>query len=164
MSFQRFIRFILQTTPPWVECSILVTLCTIERKPGTPTICSSRQGGYSSIKQDQCSPCSRTSLTNSSQGMIHLSAVRVLPYPDTGISDAPSTVFHGSELSLLFGPVPNSVEDAFANQLTDFYLNFVNDLSPGCTPHRIFVSYYSDPKSQPSGPSSTRRIHVFCNS
>ncbi|KAJ3485443.1 hypothetical protein NLI96_g4961 [Meripilus lineatus] len=40
-------------------------------------------------------------------------------------------VFHGSELSLLFGPVPNSVEDAFANQLTDFYLNFVNDLSPG---------------------------------
>ncbi|TCD70105.1 hypothetical protein EIP91_004834 [Steccherinum ochraceum] len=40
-------------------------------------------------------------------------------------------VFHGSELGLLFGPVPNSVEDSFANQLTDFYLNFVTDLNPG---------------------------------
>ncbi|KAI0783330.1 alpha/beta-hydrolase [Abortiporus biennis] len=40
-------------------------------------------------------------------------------------------VFHGSELELLFGPVPNSVEDDFANTLTDFYVNFVNDLNPG---------------------------------
>ena len=41
------------------------------------------------------------------------------------------SVFHGSELSLIFGPVPTSVEDDFANQLTDFYINFINDLNPG---------------------------------
>lgn len=42
-------------------------------------------------------------------------------------------VFHGSELSLLFGPVPNSVENTFANQLTDFYINFVTNLIPSPT-------------------------------
>ncbi|KAJ3545411.1 hypothetical protein NM688_g5630 [Phlebia brevispora] len=40
-------------------------------------------------------------------------------------------VFHGSELSLIFGPAPNSIEDDFANQLRDFYINFVVNLSPG---------------------------------
>ncbi|OCH95752.1 alpha/beta-hydrolase [Obba rivulosa] len=40
-------------------------------------------------------------------------------------------VSHGSELALLFGPVPTPVEDDFANQLTDFYINFVTDLDPG---------------------------------
>lgn len=40
-------------------------------------------------------------------------------------------VFHGSELSLIFGPVPNPIENEFANQLTDFYINFVTDLHPG---------------------------------
>ncbi|KAJ7163925.1 alpha/beta-hydrolase [Mycena crocata] len=40
-------------------------------------------------------------------------------------------VFHASELMFLFGPVPASVEDAFANQMLDFYINFVNDLNPG---------------------------------
>ena len=40
-------------------------------------------------------------------------------------------MFHGSELSLIFGPVPNPIENQFANQLTDFYLNFVNDANPG---------------------------------
>ena len=40
-------------------------------------------------------------------------------------------VFHGSELSLIFGPVPTSVENDFANKLTDFYINFINDLNPG---------------------------------
>ncbi|CAL1694183.1 unnamed protein product [Somion occarium] len=40
-------------------------------------------------------------------------------------------VFHASELPLLFGPVPNPVEDTFAKQFTDFYINFVNDLNPG---------------------------------
>ncbi|EKM61504.1 uncharacterized protein PHACADRAFT_190673 [Phanerochaete carnosa HHB-10118-sp] len=40
-------------------------------------------------------------------------------------------VFHSSELALLFGPVPDAIEDDFANQMTDFYINFVNDLSPG---------------------------------
>ncbi|KAJ7911455.1 alpha/beta-hydrolase [Mycena leptocephala] len=41
-------------------------------------------------------------------------------------------VYHGSELGLLFGR-PRSVEDAFAQQFTDFYVNFVNDLNPGGT-------------------------------
>ncbi|KAI0081105.1 alpha/beta-hydrolase [Panus rudis PR-1116 ss-1] len=40
-------------------------------------------------------------------------------------------VFHASELSLIFGPVPTHVEDAFANQFRDFYINFVHDLNPG---------------------------------
>jgi len=40
-------------------------------------------------------------------------------------------VFHKSELLLLFGPVPTAVEDTFANQMLDFYINFVNDLDPG---------------------------------
>ncbi|KAJ3787207.1 alpha/beta-hydrolase [Lentinula aff. detonsa] len=40
-------------------------------------------------------------------------------------------VFHASELLLLFGPVPTSVETDFANQMLDFYINFINDLNPG---------------------------------
>ncbi|KAJ7842778.1 alpha/beta-hydrolase [Mycena leptocephala] len=37
-------------------------------------------------------------------------------------------VFHASELELLFGPVPNPIEDAFSQQMIEFYVNFVNDL------------------------------------
>lgn len=40
-------------------------------------------------------------------------------------------VFHASELELLFGPVPNPIEDAFSQQMIEFYVNFVNDLDPG---------------------------------
>ncbi|KAF5349774.1 hypothetical protein D9758_010227 [Tetrapyrgos nigripes] len=40
-------------------------------------------------------------------------------------------VAHASELVLLFGPVPTSVENQFANQMLDAWLNFVNDLNPG---------------------------------
>ncbi|PBK67647.1 alpha/beta-hydrolase [Armillaria solidipes] len=40
-------------------------------------------------------------------------------------------VAHASELSLLFGPVPTDVEDKFANQMLDFYVNFIGDLNPG---------------------------------
>ncbi|KAF5378964.1 hypothetical protein D9757_009084 [Collybiopsis confluens] len=40
-------------------------------------------------------------------------------------------VAHASELQLLFGPVPVTVEDEFANQMLDFYINFINDLDPG---------------------------------
>ncbi|KAI0828958.1 alpha/beta-hydrolase [Trametes gibbosa] len=39
-------------------------------------------------------------------------------------------VFHGSELILLFGHFP-AVEQAFAQQMADFYINFINDLNPG---------------------------------
>ncbi|EIW63971.1 alpha/beta-hydrolase [Trametes versicolor FP-101664 SS1] len=39
-------------------------------------------------------------------------------------------VFHGSELELLFGHFP-AVEQAFAEQMADFYINFINDLNPG---------------------------------
>ncbi|KAJ6488120.1 alpha/beta-hydrolase [Mycena vitilis] len=41
------------------------------------------------------------------------------------------SVFHASELELLFGPVPNPVEDALSQQMLEFYVNFVNDLNPG---------------------------------
>jgi len=42
-------------------------------------------------------------------------------------------VAHASELALLFGPIPAAaqVETDFANTMTDFYINFVNDLNPG---------------------------------
>lgn len=40
-------------------------------------------------------------------------------------------VFHASELALLFGPVPTPIEDDFANQMVDFYVNFITDLTPG---------------------------------
>ena len=50
----------------------------------------------------------------------------------TQAHDRSSSVFHASELSLLFGPVPNAIEDDFANQFTDFYVNFITDLEPGC--------------------------------
>ncbi|KAF5392359.1 hypothetical protein D9757_001582 [Collybiopsis confluens] len=40
-------------------------------------------------------------------------------------------VFHASELMLLFGPVPTPVENDFANQMLDFYVNFINDMDPG---------------------------------
>ncbi|KDQ59069.1 hypothetical protein JAAARDRAFT_77955 [Jaapia argillacea MUCL 33604] len=40
-------------------------------------------------------------------------------------------VYHGSELPLIFGSVPNTVEDELATMMTDFYINFVNDLAPG---------------------------------
>ncbi|KAJ7188969.1 alpha/beta-hydrolase [Mycena filopes] len=46
-------------------------------------------------------------------------------------NDPSQGVSHGSELSLLFGPVPTAVEDAFANQMLDFYINFIHDLTPG---------------------------------
>lgn len=54
-------------------------------------------------------------------------------YPASSIRATPDSVsvFHASELELLFGPVPVSVELTFANQMLDFFLNFVNDLSPG---------------------------------
>lgn len=34
-------------------------------------------------------------------------------------------------MELLFGPIPAAVENAFAQQMIDFYINFVNDLNPG---------------------------------
>lgn len=43
-----------------------------------------------------------------------------------------SLVAHASELELLFGPIKAPVETTFANTMRDFYINFVNDLHPGC--------------------------------
>ena len=48
-----------------------------------------------------------------------------------GVSSSRWEVFHASELELLFGPLPSPVEDDFANQMLDFYINFVNDMDPG---------------------------------
>ena len=59
----------------------------------------------------------------------------------TQAHDRSSSVFHASELSLLFGPVPNAIEDDFANQFTDFYINFVTDLDPGCKHVQLKTSF-----------------------
>ncbi|KLO10834.1 alpha/beta-hydrolase [Schizopora paradoxa] len=40
-------------------------------------------------------------------------------------------VYHASELSLLFGPVPASVEDDFANTMLASWINFIVDQNPG---------------------------------
>ena len=42
----------------------------------------------------------------------------------------PFLVSHGSELAMFFGFFP-PVELELANQMTDFYINFVHDLNPG---------------------------------
>lgn len=43
-----------------------------------------------------------------------------------------SSVYHASELRLLFGPVPApGLELEFANTMLDFYIKFINDLNPG---------------------------------
>ncbi|KAF7330244.1 Carboxylic ester hydrolase [Mycena venus] len=49
------------------------------------------------------------------------------------ISGSPAVlgVSHGSELQLLLGPAPPTVEANFTAQMMDYYLNFVNDLNPG---------------------------------
>ena len=41
------------------------------------------------------------------------------------------TVFHASELPLLFGMAPAS-ELSLSEAFTDAYINFVTDLDPGC--------------------------------
>ena len=46
----------------------------------------------------------------------------------------PAVAAHASELKLLFGPISPvaAIETAFSTQMRDFYINFVNDLNPGC--------------------------------
>ncbi|TFK95046.1 alpha/beta-hydrolase [Polyporus arcularius HHB13444] len=44
--------------------------------------------------------------------------------------DPTNGVFHASELILLFGQAP-AVEQDFASQMADFYVNFISDLHPG---------------------------------
>lgn len=54
----------------------------------------------------------------------------------------PRSVYHASELPLLFGPIPAvaSVETEFAEIWQDFYLDFVYDLNPGGT--QLLKTYY----------------------
>ncbi|KAH7928068.1 alpha beta-hydrolase [Leucogyrophana mollusca] len=49
-------------------------------------------------------------------------------------------VYHASELSLIFGPIPNAIEDDFANQMTSYWINFVNDMNPGPSWPRYDIS------------------------
>jgi hypothetical protein len=46
-----------------------------------------------------------------------------------------TTVYHASELSFIFGPVPDTMETEFAGQMTEYWINFVHDMNPGrmCT-------------------------------
>ncbi len=64
------------------------------------------------------------------------------------------TVFHASELILLFGQAP-AVEQDFASQMADFYVNFISDLHPGgdlqsyrVYPPRLTLSSLSAPWPQ----------------
>ncbi|KAF8123482.1 alpha beta-hydrolase [Boletus edulis] len=40
-------------------------------------------------------------------------------------------VYHASELSFIFGPVPDTAEIQFADQITEYWINFVHDMNPG---------------------------------
>ncbi|KAF8434092.1 alpha beta-hydrolase [Boletus edulis BED1] len=40
-------------------------------------------------------------------------------------------VYHASELSFIFGPVPDTAETQFADQITEYWINFVHDMDPG---------------------------------
>ena len=44
-----------------------------------------------------------------------------------------STVYHASELLFIFGPVPDTTETEFADQMTEYWINFVHDMNPGRT-------------------------------
>ena len=49
------------------------------------------------------------------------------------------TVYHASELSFIFGPVPDAAQTEFADQLTEFWINFVHEMNPGRT--SAFVAF-----------------------
>lgn len=66
-----------------------------------------------------------------------------------------SLVFHGSELELLFGHFP-AVEQAFAEQMADFYINFINDLNPG---GMIYSHYCLSRRCSPLRISSLATVH-----
>jgi len=40
-------------------------------------------------------------------------------------------VYHASELLFIFGPVPDTMETEFADQMTEYWINFVHDMNPG---------------------------------
>ena len=74
-------------------------------------------------------------------------------------------VSHGSELKLLFGPVPAAVEEEFANTYLDLYLNFIHELNPGrkylCSVSRsqsAFCLYHLQPASWSKYEPQTRRV------
>lgn len=87
--------------------------------------------------------------------------VTIFTPPD---NDYDFIVFHASELELLFGPVPTPVEDDFANQFTDFYINFVTDLNPGgmyALP--LITSTIIHACFQRRGLDTSRRRRRFCS-
>lgn len=122
------------TTPPSAVRSTPAIRSSTAPRHGTRTICIWLPDGSCSREPRHCSHCLRTSSRSSSQATTRLKevstsyALSLSRQLDRGL-----LVFHASELSLLFGPVPTPVEDDFANQFTDFYINFINDLNPGST-------------------------------
>ena len=53
------------------------------------------------------------------------------------------TVYHASELFFIFGPVPDPAQTEFADQITEYWINFVHDMVPDRT--------------------STRRVFALCS-
>ena len=78
-------------------------------------------GAFSS--RNFCPALIRASEVRSECTMISINSI---PTPGGPVS-------HGSELKLLFGPVPAAVEEEFANTYLDLYLNFIHELNPGRT-------------------------------
>lgn len=148
-----------QMTHRSVALSIPETRCSTVRQRGTLIICTWRHGGCCSSALRCCSRYTRSSLRNSSLVMIPRKGVgvhRILQIR-AGRTE-PSIVFHASELSLLFGPVPNPVEDDFANQMTDFFLNFVHDLSPGGEDLQLcYYDFLTRARLQLAGQGTRRR-------
>lgn len=53
-------------------------------------------------------------------------------------------VSHASELGLLFGFNTAASEVTFANTFRDAYINFINELNPGCESFHFVVHGFSD--------------------
>lgn len=116
--------------------SQLETRCSIGPKRGIMTICTRVQEDCCLTKQlnwetRTCLPMlSGNSFLETIRGWEVSVAISIYRWSVLWLL-TPCWVFHASELPLLFGPIPTPVEETFANQMLEFYINFVHDLNPG---------------------------------
>ena len=119
--------------------STQATPCLIVPQRGMVTTCTSDPGGCSSRKPRPWGRSSSPIIIKSSfRVWIQTSEVRLKPLIEVEWEKLiafriPIVVAHGTELRLIFGPIKDFSEWAFANTLRDFYIRFVNDLDPGGT-------------------------------
>ncbi|KAG9314835.1 Alpha/Beta hydrolase protein [Chiua virens] len=101
------------------------------RKHGTRIPCFLRRDGSSSSMVRHCSPCGDAILQSLSREHRLLSVVSLseschLLNP----LNEKRTVYLGSESLFIFGPVPDIAQTEFANQITEYWINFVHDMNP----------------------------------